>query len=81
MCPLSQASHSGTGDIILALSIPMLLTDPEFLGYSYLKANNPEVNLLVQLLALGSMLIPFGLVFISKGRKTNKQLLKGKPEE
>jgi hypothetical protein len=71
----------GTGAILLALSIPMLMTYPEFLGYSYLEANNTEVNLLVQLLALGSMLIPFGLVFISRGRKANSKLLKDRRQE
>lgn len=68
----------GSGAAMLSLAIPMLMIHPAFLGYSYLKANNSEVNLLVQLLALGSMLVPFGLVFISRGRKTNKELLKGK---
>jgi divalent metal cation (Fe/Co/Zn/Cd) transporter len=71
----------GTGAILLALSIPMLMTHPEFLGYSYLEANNTEVNLLVQLLALGSMLIPFGLVFIHRGRKTNSKLIKDRWQE
>ena len=71
----------GGGAVLLALAIPMLMIHPEFLGYKYLEADNAEVNLLVQLLALGSMLVPFGLVFISRGRKTNKQLLNGKQEE
>ena len=56
-----------TGVILLALSIPMLITHPEFLGYSYLKANNAEVNLLLTLMIIGVMIFPFGLIFISKG--------------
>lgn len=59
----------GGGIVLLAVSIPMLMTNPEFLGYSYLQANNAEVNLYVQLMAFGAMIVPFGLVFISKGRK------------
>ena len=67
-----------SGAAMLSIVIPMLMLNPDFLGYSYLKANNSEINLLVQLLALGSMLVPFGLIFVSKGRKINKELLKGK---
>lgn len=66
------------GVVLLSLSIPLLTANPAFTGYSYLEANNAEVNLLVQLMALGAMIIPFGLVFISKGRKANNQSLKGK---
>ena len=71
----------GTGAIILALSIPMLLTDPEFLGYSYLKANNAEVNLLLTLMINGVMIFPFGLIFISKGRTANSKLLRDRRQE
>jgi len=69
------------GVVLLSLSIPLLTANPAFTGYSYLEANNAEVNLLVQLMALDAMIIPFGLVFISKGRKAKNQSLKGKQAE
>jgi hypothetical protein len=59
----------GVGAILLGTTIPLLMTNPDFLGYSYLDANSQEINILVQLLALGSMLVPFGIIFLSKGRK------------
>lgn len=71
----------GAGAALLAISIPTLMAHPEFLAYSYLEANNAEVNLMVQLMALGSMLVPFGLVFISKGRKASREVLKGTGKE
>lgn len=70
-----------SGAVLLGVSIPILMTHPEFLAYSYLEANNAEVNLMVQLMALGSMLVPFGLVFISKGRKTSRKVLKDSGQE
>ena len=59
----------GVGAVLLGATMPMLMTNPEFLGYSYLEAKSQEINLLVQLLALGSMLVPFGIIFLSRGRR------------
>ena len=66
----------GVGAVLLGTTIPPLMTTPQFLGYSYLDAKSQEINVLVQLLALGSMLVPFGIIFLSRGRRAGSKFLK-----
>jgi hypothetical protein len=70
----------GSGVAMLAISIPVLMTNPEFLAYSYLDTDNEYVKWMVQLMAFGSMLVAFGLILVSKGRKTKVKLVKGERE-
>ena len=57
-----------TGVVLVSLSVPALLANPAFTSYAY-GGENPEVNLLLDMMTIGALLFPFGVIFISKGRK------------
>ena len=70
-----------SGAALLAVTIPILAIHHAFTAYTYLKTNNLEVNILVQLMALGAMIVPFGLILISKGRSTNSNIPRATSED
>ena len=55
------------GLILLSMSVPMLMVDPNFTAYSY-QGGNPQVDQQLNLMIGGIMILPFGLIFLLKGR-------------
>jgi len=49
------------------MSVPMLMVDPNFTAYSY-QGGNPQVDQQLNLMIGGIMILPFGLIFLLKGR-------------
>lgn len=66
--PIIGIALIAVGIIFLSFSIPMIMANTAFTAYDY-EGGNPQIDQLLDLVAAGALLLPFGIILLFKSRR------------